>query len=479
MSEINNSGLSVGLNSSGESTQTEGTTIDIHPADRQLNCFIASDPNYAQKKDGSARRDQTTGQSEMKETAVQDNQESQHTQNIRRSEENMGSQHTQPTEPTQARKVTEMAGVMDGTRATQNKPKKIKVHPLVAALYPWTPEMLARLEILNMRSITIQTEQDKEEIPGLLLRCFKEMKSLKVLKFNLSNFRDVIPIATICRTGETLRELVATDFSRIGTDLVSLNDLRELLENCPLLETLEVDLPIFPYRDIAGLPDRLTFEASDFLDLLLEFRSLTDLRLHADYSLGAKEYVDYESTDPDCDEAEWIMKDLLRHKKGFPLEKLVLELHGAYRPKNWRKPAGEKFEDELDAQGNLKMWVTSGSERVGDPPNETEDERAEAEREWRIHQELYGDGIRKHRRSKFSPGMAVTLNVADEGDEKDEAAVDNTVPGKSENDSEAAIEDSNEVAGGEGMADDSVKKDESTGEGVLINLSGAHVVGEE
>lgn len=139
----------------------------------------------------------------------------------------------------------------------------------------------------------------------------------------------------------------------------------------------------------------------------------------------------------------------------------------------------EKFEDELDAQGNLKMWVTSGSERVGDPPNETEDERAEAEREWRIHQELYGDGIRKHRRSKFSPGMAVTLNVADEGDEKDEAAVDNTVPGKSENDSEAAIEDSNEVAGGEGMADDSVKKDESTGEGVLINLSGAHVVGEE
>lgn len=342
MSEINNSGLSVGLNSSGESTQTEGTTIDIHPADRQLNCFIASDPNYAQKKDGSARRDQTTGQSEMKETAVQDNQESQHTQNIRRSEENMGSQHTQPTEPTQARKVTEMAGVMDGTRATQNKPKKIKVHPLVAALYPWTPEMLARLEILNMRSITIQTEQDKEEIRGLLLRCFKEMKSLKVLKFNLSNFRDVIPIATICRTGETLRELVATDFSRIGTDLVSLNDLRELLENCPLLETLEVDLPMFPYRDIAGLPDRLTFEARDFLDLLLEFRSLKDLRLHADYSLGAKEYVDYESTDPDCDEAEWIMKDLLRHKKGFPLEKLVLELHGAYRPKNWTNPAGGK-----------------------------------------------------------------------------------------------------------------------------------------
>ncbi|KAG4437913.1 hypothetical protein IFR05_006583 [Cadophora sp. M221] len=403
MSEINDADLSAGLNASGASTRTEGTTLEIQRVGRRLTMFIACDPNYTQTKNDAEQSDQITEKPEMKETVVHDDQESHSPLAIREAEDDMGSQTIQPVEPTEVHKVTTATESTGDTRPSKNKPKMIKVHPLVAALHPWTPEMLARLEHLTMRSITIQSEQDKDEIRWLLLRCFKEMKSLKVLKFDLSNFQDIISVATICRTGATLRELAANDFTRTGTDPIGLNAFIELLDNCPLLEALEVDIPMFPYN----------------------------------YSLRVKAFVDYTSTDPDYDETEGLEKA------------------------SWRK-----CEATLDGQGNLKMWVMSGSERVGDPPSETEDEIAEAEREWNIHQELYGDGIRKHKRPKFSPGMAVTLHVDDEGDEEDESAVDNTAPGKIESGVDVTTEGGNDAVRGQGTADDSAKKDESISEGV-------------
>ncbi|KAH7391650.1 hypothetical protein BKA64DRAFT_644937 [Cadophora sp. MPI-SDFR-AT-0126] len=93
---------------------------------------------------------------------------------------------------------------------------------------------------------------------------------------------------------------------RYGTDSISLNELRELLEHCPHLESMEVDLPIFPYKDIEGLPDGLNFE-------------------------------------------NW------RKPAGEKPGEVEAKFHWCVR---------RTFNAELDDEGKFKMWVTSGSERV-------------------------------------------------------------------------------------------------------------------
>ena len=123
-------------------------------------------------------------------------------------------------------------------------------------------------DLKNAESLLIDIREIDEVAKTLfsdaLLQVFHNLRSLQSLVIREEEFQSSLPIATICRTGTTLRSLEIGGESRgRGRDPVSLNDLKELSEYCPNLENLNSYLPMFPYRDVAGYVNRLTFEAEE------------------------------------------------------------------------------------------------------------------------------------------------------------------------------------------------------------------------
>lgn len=138
--------------------------------------------------------------------------------------------------------------------------------------------------LLDIRDIS---EQDKALFREPLLEVFQNMKNLQSLVVRAEEFQYTLPIATICRTGATLSSLEIEGESRSsGRDPISVSDLKELLKYCPKLENLKIYLPLFPYKDIPGRIDRLSFQAQEFLDTLVLFRELKTVHLQANHSLS-------------------------------------------------------------------------------------------------------------------------------------------------------------------------------------------------
>ncbi|CZT52429.1 uncharacterized protein RSE6_13764 [Rhynchosporium secalis] len=114
---------------------------------------------------------------------------------------------------------------------------------------------------------------------------------------------------------------------------------------------------------------------------------------------------------------------MISSKQGAPFETVTITLEGAYRPENWRKaPGGNPNSMEAKYhwwvrrqwQATVRDGITSfevleGSPFVGKAPEETEEERGQANQEWLAHLELHGDGTLKHIRPRFSPGMRVMV----------------------------------------------------------------------
>ncbi|KAL2061521.1 hypothetical protein VTL71DRAFT_6898 [Oculimacula yallundae] len=279
-------------------------------------------------------------------------------------------------------------------------------HYLVKLFKSFSDDHVAAIPALTIYHTRYTSEREKEEVHLVILDLFKKVKALHTLAIFLLGFQSVLPIATICRTGATLKKLRVVDITRCGTDPTSYDDLRELKEHCPLLEDLQINLPMFPYKDLKDFPDRLTFKAQESLELLSEFRNLVKLSLFCEQSLGTLDPMDSSSTDPDYDDAENIMETLHKNKCGNPFEKLSITLDRSFRPKNWRRPAGgglnatrakfhwsarRKFHCKLGDEGQYMSWVSEGSDRVEELPDESEEQRMKANTEWLKYHEAYGD----------------------------------------------------------------------------------------
>ena len=329
-------------------------------------------------------------------------------------------------------------------RGSLAKPKTPR-HHLVEQIETFTADDIINIQELEIERISFDNEDQKREARQAILKLFKGTRSLHTLSLELPDFQTVLPIATICRAGSTLKKFQVTDQSRKGSDPISFDDLQELHDYCPLLEDMEIDLPSFPHKDLEGFADRLTFKAEESLKLLATFNNLTKLSLFCEQSLGNQDPIDSESTDRDCDDAERIMRDLHKNKVGKPFENLSITLDRSYRPKNWRKaPGGEPgsletkyhwsvrrvFHSKMNDDGGYEQWVSVGSDRVGEAPEETEEERLQADEEWHEYQHSWGGYLEAVRRPRplISAGMTVTLyldtskqNIVKEEVENEEA----------------------------------------------------------
>ena len=180
-------------------------------------------------------------------------------------------------------------------------------------------------------------EEDKSRFRKPLSKIFSNLRSLQSLVVRAEEFQFSLFIATICKTGATLRSLELEGESRSsGRDPVSLNDLKELLEYCPDLEHLKIYLPMFPYDDIDGYVDRLTFEADKFLCLIGGFQKLETLHLLAQHSLGTLEPTKAESSDPDYEDMLLTMGIPFVTNRSGSLKKVTITLDRAFMPRHWR-----------------------------------------------------------------------------------------------------------------------------------------------
>ena len=249
---------------------------------------------------------------------------------------------------------------------------------------------------------------------------------LEDLRVNCHKFQSVLNIDTICLVGTTLRRLKMIDDYAHGDDPISVNDLAQIKEKCPSLEYLEVNLPMFPHHDIGGYPVRHKSEAPEFLKLLTQFESLTELHLEAEHSLGTENPRDSTSTDTDYDDAERIMKSLHSEKAGKPFGTISITLGRAFRPRNWRSPqlpeknghvelknhwcSIRRFRSKINKAGEYEQWVTYGEGRVGEI-SESDEDRAAADEEYEKYLDRIGDGEKRRVRPMFSPGMSVMYRV--------------------------------------------------------------------
>jgi len=95
--------------------------------------------------------------------------------------------------------------------------------------------------------------------------------------------------------------------------------------SCPHLESFKVDAAHFRYFPYSNYPARDHFEAEEFLALLTKFEELKVLWLVYDLNLISQTYKDSDSTGPDYDDAETIMRSLHRKKQGVPFERIDIE----------------------------------------------------------------------------------------------------------------------------------------------------------
>lgn len=287
-----------------------------------------------------------------------------------------------------------------------------------------TDEHLAHCPGIKLQA-RFDGKEEKADVLRALLRAFQGFEALRKIDLDVGNFQEVLPVPTICLAVATLKKLRATWFHRQGNDTVFLADLKSLYEHCPLLEDLEIDMPMCPYQDVPGYPKRDIFEADDFLLLLPKFESLKQLQIHAERSFGCVDPMNAPFTDPDYYYAHVICETLFKIKKGLPFESVTITLNGAYQPENWRKaPGGSPDSSESQyhwcvrrkwratlRNGQLDFEVLQGSPFVGEAPEETDEERAKANEEWMEYQHHAGDGTPKHMCPLFSPGMSVWVSL--------------------------------------------------------------------
>ncbi|PVH88978.1 hypothetical protein DL98DRAFT_565797 [Cadophora sp. DSE1049] len=159
-----------------------------------------------------------------------------------------------------------------------------------------------------------------------------ELQHLEYLDFDLVKHQALLPIDAMLAAGQNLRYLGLSDQHRKGADPISLRDLRNIRATCLHLTTLRIDLPMFPYHNIIGWPDRDHFEAEESLELLATIPTLSDLETYSEMTLGTFD-KDYNlSTDQDYDDAEKIMRTLHADKLGVPFERLLLVLDRSEQP---------------------------------------------------------------------------------------------------------------------------------------------------
>ncbi|CZT12267.1 hypothetical protein WAI453_011605 [Rhynchosporium graminicola] len=333
-------------------------------------------------------------------------------------------------------------------------------HIIAITLDSLTVEHLAHCPGIAINLDRFDSDEEKADVRRAFLRAFQGFKCLESINVDLDNFQEVLPISTICLAGATLEKLHATWLHRRGNDTVSLDDLKMLHEQCPLLEDVDIDLPMYPYHDVSGYPKRDGFEADEFVTLLSKFQNLNKIHLHAERSLGCADPVDSHLTDPDYEDAVKLSKRMISSKQGAPFETVTITLEGAYRPENWRKaPGGNPNSMEAKYhwwvrrqwQATVRDGITSfevlqGSPFVGKAPEETEVERVQANQEWLAHLELHGDGMLKHIRPRFSPGMRVLVYLPEHsprinGKIGQESATNQGTPGKGQYEQEASRHD--------------------------------------
>ncbi|KAH9210015.1 hypothetical protein DL95DRAFT_466202 [Leptodontidium sp. 2 PMI_412] len=289
-----------------------------------------------------------------------------------------------------------------------------KKHKLVEIFQSFNPEFIEQIPALDIDRLSFADDEEKEEARLAVFDLFKHVKAGSTLKrFHVTNNR------TRNRT-------------RLETDSISFDDLLELHEHCPLPEDLEIDLPMFPYKDLRDFPDRLTFTAKESLELLTSLTNLTKLS------------VRYHEESP-------------REKEWKAYEDLSITLDRAFQPKNWRRPASgepeltdakyywsvrKRFHSKINEKGEYEQWVRIGSDRVGEVLDESEEQRAKAEEEWLEYQETYGDlATIRRSRNLFSIGRSVYVygepperDVPEmlDGDERSNESADKGKDGKLE-----------------------------------------------
>lgn len=287
-------------------------------------------------------------------------------------------------------------------------------------------EQLSELTSLRLRFYSAAHVEDHESFINLLTNFLKTLKSLDSFQITCDNYQTICPVDTICEIGTTLKHLYMLGADGYGGDQLSVTDLEKLLTHCPNLESLVVDMPMFPFKQVQGYDERAlsSFEAREFLAVLPRFAKLKNLKLRAEYGLGTESPMLSSSTDPDYDDAMRILKELHGAKQGVPFEWLSVQLERSFQPRNWR-PAGVEEEEGrpvfenywcprrefcsgLSEKGEYIEWVAKGSDRVGDVPDESAEVRAHAEAEYEEYLKATEWPV-KNSRPLFCCGMEVWL----------------------------------------------------------------------
>ena len=198
-----------------------------------------------------------------------------------------------------------------------------------------------------------------EVVRELVRHLFLELQQLTIFSFDCDRYQSICPIGTVSYLGKTLRELMLSDQNREGTDPISVEDLEKLRLECPYLEQLQIDLPLFPRHSITRHPDRGNLEAKKALKLLTQFRSLKRLWLVTEFSLGHS-YRDWKPTDGDIDydDARVIMQRLHGFQLGAPFKSIAIEFWRNHHFPNRRRPEGRTIEEDFYYWGSFRMFFS-------------------------------------------------------------------------------------------------------------------------
>ncbi|KAK0118404.1 hypothetical protein ONS95_012693 [Cadophora gregata] len=234
------------LNNTPDRTQTEGQTIETPQTETQRTVHIASEPRYGAELNSTVETAQNKEESSTAPVVdiISQGDADTSTAHTSTSTATQPLHPLQPLQPLQSQQSIPDGEVIEpppiyppsqsSTGDIAPEPTTITFDHLMEVRCPFSPERITNMIGWNIGHIYPSTEEERSQVSGYLLDIFKQMKSLEMLEFNFSKFHEVIPIATICRTGTTLKRLVATDSDRNGNDPISLNDVKELLEYCPL-----------------------------------------------------------------------------------------------------------------------------------------------------------------------------------------------------------------------------------------------------
>ncbi|KAF8851608.1 hypothetical protein BDZ45DRAFT_750473 [Acephala macrosclerotiorum] len=232
-------------------------------------------------------------------------------------------------------------------------------------------------------------EGDQTSVRKLLLDLMESAPALQVVAINSNvDYQSILPISTIIKLGPKLRKLALHDQHLKNRwtdprDPISVEDLIRLRENCPNIEEMLVNLPLFPNISPRRRYENTdTFEAERFINVVARFEKLRKVHLFEEDDLGTfsgdREVV--ESTDSDYDDARAMMLDLYSKKRGVPFEEITITLDRSRKPINWRPPPGAEegdyeynftprrtFRSRIDESGSYQQW---GSDRVGEIPSD-------------------------------------------------------------------------------------------------------------